>query len=92
MSTSFWGFRDTFTNKQPICLHLGFPSEKGKIIPLFFSGKETTCDAGDAGSIPGSTKTPEENMAIHSSITVCKIHGHESLASYSPQGHRVLYT
>ena len=37
-----------------------------------FSGvsdsKESACSAGDPGSIPGSGRSPEEEMATHSSI------------------------
>ena len=37
------------------------------------SGKEYTCDAGDAGLIPGSGRSPGEGMAVHSSILAWKI-------------------
>ena len=30
------------------------------------SGKESTCNAGDEGSIPGSGRSLEEKMATHS--------------------------
>ena len=43
-------------------------------------GKESTCDAGDPGSVPGSGKPPEEEedrlekeVAIHSSTLAWKI-------------------
>ena len=46
---------------------------KTKIIrlPWWLSGKESACNAGDmrnTGSIPGSGKSPEKDMATHSSI------------------------
>ena len=46
---------------------------KTKIIrlPWWLSGKESACSAGDmrnTGSIPGSGKSPEKEMATHSSI------------------------
>ena len=37
------------------------------------SGKEYTCDAGDANLIPGSGRSPGEGMAVHSSILAWKI-------------------
>ena len=42
--------------------------------------------AGDLGSIPGSGRSLEEEMAAHSSILVCKIPC--SLAGYSPWGRK----
>ena len=36
---------------------------------FFTSGKESACNAGDPGSIPGSGRSPlEKGMATHSSI------------------------
>ena len=44
------------------------------------SGKESTCNAGDAGSIPGLAKIPlEKEMATQSSILYGKSHGQQSL-------------
>ena len=40
------------------------------------------------GSIPGSGRSPEEDMAAHSSILAWKIPWTEDLASYSPQGRK----
>ena len=37
-------------------------------LPWWLSGKESTCQAGDAGSIPGSGRSLEDEMATHSSI------------------------
>jgi len=34
-------------------------------LPWWFSGKESACIAGDAGLIPGSGISPEEEMATH---------------------------
>ena len=36
-------------------------------------GKESAYSAGDAGSIPGSGKSPNEGMATHSSILAWRI-------------------
>ena len=35
--------------------------------------KESACNGGDQGSIPGSEDTPEEGMATHSSILTWRI-------------------
>ena len=43
---------------------MGFPNDS--------DGKESACNAGNVGSIPGSGRSPGE-MAIHSSIFAWKI-------------------
>ena len=48
-------------------------------------GKESTCNVGDPGSIPGSGRSPGEGKATHSSILAWEIHGQRSLAGYGPQ-------
>ena len=35
--------------------------------------KESACNAGDEGSIPGSGRSPEKEMATHSSILAWRI-------------------
>ena len=40
-------------------------------------GKESACDAGDTGSIPGSGSPLEKGMATHSSILAWRISGTE---------------
>ena len=54
--------------------------EKGRLpIPVFLgfscgsAGKESTCNAGDLGLIPGLGRSPGEGKAIHSSILVWRI-------------------
>ena len=46
-------------------------------ISLVFSGdsdsKESTCNAGDLGLIPGSGRSPEREMATHSTILAWRI-------------------
>ena len=37
-------------------------------LPWWLSSKESTCNAGDAGLIPGSGRSLEEGVATHSSI------------------------
>ena len=44
-----------------------------RIPPVGPDGKESACNAGDLGSIPGSGRPLEEGMATHSSILVWRI-------------------
>ena len=37
------------------------------------AGKESTCNVGDLGLIPGLERSPEKGMAIHSSILAWRI-------------------
>ena len=46
--------------------------------------KESTCQAGHTGSIPGSGRSLEKEMTSHSSILPGKSHGKRSLEGYSP--------
>ena len=39
----------------------------------WLSGKESACNVGDAGSIPGSGRFPREEMATHSNILAWEI-------------------
>ena len=48
--------------------------------------KKPACSAGDLGSIPGSGKCLEEEMATHSRILDEKSYGQRSLADYSLWG------
>ena len=41
--------------------------------PWWLSGKETARNVGDAGSIPGSGRSLEKEMATHSSILAWRI-------------------
>ena len=55
--------------------------------PIGSMGKESTCnagDAGDAGLIPQLRRFLEEGMTTHTSILAWRIHGQRSLVSYSP--------
>ena len=47
-------------------------------------GKESACNAGDPGSIPGSGRSPGEGNG-YSSILVEELHGQKSLEGYSPR-------
>ena len=53
----------------------GFPS--GSV------GKESACNVGDLGWIPGLARSPEKEMATHSSILAWKIPWMEEPAGYS---------
>ena len=46
-------------------------------------GKESACNAGDLGSIPGLEDLLEKEMATHCSIFPWRIHGQRSLVGYS---------
>ena len=48
--------------------------------------QETTCSAGDLGSIPGSGGSPEKGMVTHSSNLPGESHRQRSLVGYSPLG------
>ena len=48
-----------------LVLHKGFPGGS--------AGKESTCNAGDLGSIPRSGRSPREGNTTHSSILAWRI-------------------
>ena len=50
--------------------------------------KVSAYNAGDPGSIPGSGRSLEKEMASNSSILAGASHGQGSLAGYSPWGHK----
>ena len=49
-------------------------------------GKESACNAGDPGVIPGSEDPLKKRLATHPSILAGEFHGQRSLAGYSPRG------
>ena len=62
-------------------IDMGFPGGS--------DGKESACDAGDLGSIPGLGRSPGGGMAIHSSILAWRIPRTEEPGRlYSPWGHK----
>ena len=61
-------------------------------IPGSSDSKESSCNAGNVGLIPGSGRFLEKEMATHSSILAKKFHGQRSLVGYSPWGHKELNT
>ena len=54
--------------------------------------KESTCNAGDLGAIPGWEDPLEEGMATHSGTLAWRITWTEEPVGYSPQGHKELDT
>ena len=50
-------------------------------------GKESTCNAGDPGSVSGSGRSLEKGMVTHSSILARRI-PQRSLVGYSPWGNQ----
>ena len=64
-----------------------------KIIEVFpggLDGKESACNAGDLGLIPGQEDSLKNGMATHSSIPAWGIDGQRSLMGYSPWGRKEL--
>ena len=46
---------------------------EGCLLPRWLSGKESTCNAGDAGSVPDWEDPLEKDMANHSNILAWEI-------------------
>ena len=64
-------------------MYMGFPGSS--------DGKDSACNAGDLGSIPGSGRSPREgnrNPLQYSCLE--NPHGQRNLAGYSPWGRKVL--
>ena len=49
-------------------------------------GKESACNGGDTGSVPGSGRSPGGGMATHFGILAWRIPWTEELRGYSPWG------
>ena len=85
----YWGFLDSSVGKKIylLCRRPQLDSWIGKILrgrdrlpsPVFLgfphgsAGKETICNAGDLGSIPGLGKYPREGKVYHSSSLAWRI-------------------
>ena len=70
-------------NRLPTPVFLGFPCGS--------AGKESTCNAGNLGSIPGLGRSPgggHGNPLQYSCLE--NPHGQRSLEDYSPWGHKEL--
>ena len=66
---------------------------KGSLKTGFSGGslvKNQPANAGGADSIPRLGRSLGEEMATHSSILACKIHGQRRLVGYSPWGRKEL--
>ena len=50
--------------------------------------KESACNAGDQGLIPGLERSPEEEKAPTPVFLPGESHGQRSLAGYSPSGRK----
>ena len=71
-----------YSPTMPLCK--GFPGSS--------DGKESTCNAGDLGSIPGSRRSLGEGIATHSSILAWKIPWTEELGGLQSMGlQRLVY-
>ena len=54
--------------------------------------KESACNVGDQGSVPGVGRSPEKGMETHSSILAWRIPWTEKIGGQNPCGHKVLST
>ena len=74
---------DTHTHTHTHVYVYGFPGGS--------EGKESVCNAGDLGSIPGSGRSPGEGNGNPLQFSCLeKPHRQRSLAGYSPWGHKEL--
>ena len=61
--------------------------ENNETFPGGSDGKESACNAGDRGSIPGSGRSPGEGNGNPLQLLLAgESHGGKSLVGYSPQG------
>jgi len=57
--------------------------------PDVSDGKESACNVGDLGSIPGSRRSPGEGNEYPLQYSYLENpHGQRSLAGYNPWGHK----
>ena len=68
----------------PTPVFLGFPCGS--------AGKESACNVGDLGSIPGLGKSPEKGKATHSSILAWRIPWTKSMGSQRVQHDLATFT
>ena len=57
-------------------------------VPGGSDGKESACNAGNLGSIPGLGRPPGEGNSYIPVFWPGEFHGQRSLAGYSPWGHK----
>ena len=69
-----------------ICMQKCFPANRShnliKTIADGSDGKESACNVGDLGSVPGLGRSPRGGHCLENP------HGQRSLAGYSPWGHK----
>ena len=70
----------TWGIKGFLAMSVGFPNGS--------DSKESACNAGDPGSIPGRGDPLEKRMTIHSSILAWRIPWTEELVAYFPCGYK----
>ena len=58
--TALTRISSTILNRSDIAHVMGFSGGSG--------GKESACNAGDPGSVPGSGRSPEKGTAPHASV------------------------
>ena len=56
--------------------------------PVVLDGKESVCNAGDLGLIPGSGRSPGDRNGPTPGLLPGEVHGQRRLASYSTWGHK----
>ena len=67
--------------RLPTPVFLGFPGGS--------DGKESTCNVGDLGSIPGLGRSPGDGKGYPLQYSCLENpHGQRNLAGYSPWGHK----
>ena len=60
-------------------------------LPWWFSGKESACNSGDLGSVPGLGRSPGEGNGNPLQVFLPgKFHAQKSLAGYRTWGHKEL--
>jgi len=57
-------------------------------LPWWLSGKESACNARDAGSFPGLGRSPGEGNGNPLQYSCLKSHGQRSLVGYNSWGHK----
>ena len=60
--------------------------------PVVLDGKESVCNAGDLGLIPGSGRSPGDGNGPTPGLLPGEVHGQRRLASYSTWGYKELDT
>ena len=94
---SLWTKSLTF---QPLFFHWILVRFSGHYLSMYYTnfnyggsdGKESACNAGHLGLIPGSGRSLEKGMASHSSNLACGIPWTEEPSGYSPWGRKELDT